>query len=601
MAASDKEEETVYSHFVQLATDELEGMLNKIPEPRSLCFTQKYYSFLNRALNQQAISKFKHFFMLEKIPPTSQQLSLCAFCLDDPESVTDTCQLLQAQTAHRKYLFMMPRCSPISKAIIDRSGLIQDPIGFAFYELHLEIMPLESDFFLIPSPQAFRRCFVENDISDVYTIAHSLLKLQLLAGAPTRTFVAGSISTRVNKLLKDLKSQVGSSYFNAERQFDELFIIDRTADLFTPLFSQASYSGRLEESYNVDYGYLTIPKNIDATCAPDGKYLLSDTDEYYKEMRSMNISDAFQYINALNMETQQITEKLKSDEIKNQISEWSSLFRRAQKLSKTLDEITLHWNLNEDLINTNHMYHPMFYYEFEQIHEYDHDAKVIYNLLNNGDFLDGLRLFCLESLIKRGVKDKQYLEIQKRFINQFGYSITKSFLGLERVGLISQSKSIFNLDKQTKPKFKQINEVFKLLTDMPSEGGNNDETNTDQKLARLYDGYIPLLVRLVQSGLNSDWAQDSKENIILSQMGVEHSVEGRASPQRQDANGPIPKRILVFVVGGVTQTELSLFRLLGSEVYKKSINFHVGSTGIVTGCKLLQNICPDIQNLELFK
>ena len=71
-------------------------------------------------------------------------------------------------------------------------------------EFHLEICPLESDNFIIPSEDCFDKCFAKGDISDIYEIARAFLKLELLNGVPSRVFTFGDISYKVNNLLVEM-------------------------------------------------------------------------------------------------------------------------------------------------------------------------------------------------------------------------------------------------------------------------------------------------------------------------------------------------------------------------------------------------------------
>ena len=55
---------------------------------------------------------------------------------------------------------------------------------------------------------------------------------------------------------------------------------------------------------------------------------------------------------------------------------------------------------------------------------------------------------------------------------------------------------------------------------------------------------------------------------------------------------------MVFVIGGMTQSEISLIRSLGPKKHGGSIIFYLGTTSILTGKRLINEICPTIAKLN---
>ena len=67
---------------------------------------------------------------------------------------------------------------------------------------------------------------------------------------------------------------------------------------------------------------------------------------------------------------------------------------------------------------------------------------------------------------------------------------------------------------------------------------------------------------------------------------------------RNDEGEKPYKRALVFIIGGATQSEVMMLNKMGELFFEKSpftYQIHVGSTDIITGTRLIQQICPTLK------
>jgi len=619
------EEDSIYAPFKGVTCDDLTALLKKVEEPRELIFSERTYHFLLRALNQKSISLFKtsDFFDNVKEDQSNSPGTVCAICIDDPSEVKKACEVFQKIPNRKRLLIMAPRYTAVCENQVQLSGLAN---SISVQELHIEVLQLDSYSFLVPSEHSFCRSFVEDDITDVYSIARSLLKLQLINGEPSRTFTLGSISERVFQLTSELRQQIGSNYFQAaDKQFDEMFIIDRSADLITPFVTQASYGGFIDDHFDVLYGYLRLPKGIflrvidTENSVVTGKVKgnepvtdivsLTDVDPVFKEMRGLSYFEASEKLGQLVQEQNQDLGK-QLEENKGS-SKWRKLKQKAEEFVRTKPFVELHEELTLKANSLqHHLYHDIICYEWNLIIGQPAPKEKIYALMQCGQYLDALRMICLTAQMSK-VDSSFFNDLSRRLIGSLGFEFAEDLQAMEKAGLLgdinggmlnlSQLKAKFSQKNSMggftgKASFTEVRDFFKLLIEQDNNFKAIHPEDDPVGLAEGYAGYVPLLTRLVEKALTSDVPGLIKLTEMLKRMKIPFEEHGRKSLQRRTADGRPIKRYLVFVIGGITATELLNFRRLGKAIDPNGgVEFHIGSTSITSGRKLLKDVCPHLE------
>jgi hypothetical protein len=100
---------------------------------------------------------------------------------------------------------------------------------------------------------------------------------------------------------------------------------------------------------------------------------------------------------------------------------------------------------------------------------------------------------------------------------------------------------------------------------------------------------VPLLVRLVQSGLQQpgQWAKGGGVDSILNDFKIQYVVYAP-----DELGNPPTRKVLVFVIGGVTESEASLFHQMGSILFDDKVEFHIASTNLTSGRRIVGEISP---------
>lgn len=100
--------------------------------------------------------------------------------------------------------------------------------------------------------------YIDNDPTCLFQIANTLLLLQDTYGPIRRVYGKGDSAMRVwklmNKLSKEsqnLKADI-SKQKSINCQIDQLLLLDRSIDLISPLATQITYEGLIDELYGIN-------------------------------------------------------------------------------------------------------------------------------------------------------------------------------------------------------------------------------------------------------------------------------------------------------------------------------------------------------------
>lgn len=101
--------------------------------------------------------------------------------------------------------------------------------------------------------------YVENDTSALYQVARGLMSVQSLYGIFPNVIGKGRYAKTVFDLMTRMRRDIGPELESAvPPQFDSLIIIDRTVDLTTPVVTQLTYEGLIDEFYGIKQSKLQL-------------------------------------------------------------------------------------------------------------------------------------------------------------------------------------------------------------------------------------------------------------------------------------------------------------------------------------------------------
>lgn len=480
------------------------------------------------------------------------------------------------------------------------------------------------------------------DYVSVELASRALFALQQQFGFAGRILARGgqgSLSQQIISQLQRLKDEFdveAATSGSREQQFlltndsllvgekvEQIILIDRSHDPLTPLLSQLTYSGLIDEFWGLsENGKVEIeeliPSHVTASSsssAPVSQMFLSDT--LYRDLRDINFSSVGSRLNACATSLQSdYGERHKA----KTVSEIKSFVGRLSGLTDLHTNLKLHTHLSELIMKR--LQKP----EFNRVLEIQQnlvadsmDLNKLHNMLQ--DLIGGnceldtvLRLLSIESLVNGGIKEKTLVSIKREICQTYGYEHFLTFQNLEKMGLVvpKQSNSYFGYGGYSSGKnqdfklsdfsnsFHALSKTLNVISDQQQEV---DETD----IASSYSGYTPISVRTVQCVIDKKnvVARATKQqqlegyekqggwagvgDLLPGQPLIDYQYQnytgdGKIENEKRVKNflsrDFVKKKTFVFFIGGVTWAEISALRLLGKSVKTELV---VVTTGVIGG------------------
>ncbi len=317
------------------------------------------------------------------------------------------------------------------------------------------MVPLDKDIISLEEYDAIPELFLKNDLNLISSLSRAVIKFETIYGKIKYKYAKGDYA----KMLKDvIEIEEENSPFESDTQvLLGCIMLDRSVDFITPLCSQYTYEGMIEEYIGINYNIIKVKSEIlEKNEKNDIKIELSSKDPFYSGIRDLNFNHLRSYL------------PWKLDEHKKILADGNKQTKDLKELSEILDKIkkvkeespsvATHINLADYISNI--IKHPLFteYLRYEQ------------NLLVGGDtpnfiydFYESeiakqvpickvLRLVCIESIIQNGLKSKVYDSMKRDILHVYGFQEVFLLRNLEKLRILKKHDS--------KATYEFINEVF---------------------------------------------------------------------------------------------------------------------------------------------
>ena len=459
-------------------------------------------------------------------------------------------------------------------------------------ELNINMIPLDYDLISMCYPNKLNGTFLTN-------IAQSLIFLQTICGGIPYIQCIGPQSKFVmNEML-----QLESTYVCGNIQ--KMIVIDRTCDPITPLLTQSTYYGALDDMFGIKNGVINVPENTQIVfdkyvCKKDGNYTIkiSSDDPVLNYVGILPLDLAYEIL---------ITE---AKQFKNSFTDLkSSKLADNDILLKSIDHTNfLNHRMPRQLLET-HL--KLIYYLINEINKkssiINFEENIILGIEN--DLLPVcstsqiLRLLYLQSVVD-GTINKKHIPValnhngkydieinnfvdniidnipdQKRevenkdFINKI---LTKELFG------ISENQRHVPLTSNIQPNFQNMKTTFNLL----EKDFIKDEQVFD--MAFTFGGVVSC--RIIEKLLDKDkklqsykdtTLQDGFFNKINKNLKDIHTMKAHYMIREEYLHITNLTEIAIIVfVGGVTYSEICALRFLAN---KNGIHIIVLTTDIING------------------
>ncbi|KAF9650341.1 Sec1-like protein [Thelephora ganbajun] len=427
---------------------------------------------------------------------------------------------------HIYTLILIPRVSTLVNRILEEEGVLGE-INISSY--NLQFIPLAEDVVSLENDNAFKEIWVDGDETSIYDSAQALVTLQKLFGPFPRVLGKGNFALRLSQLLDKESALLPTSNDPsiAFDKFDSLIILDRRIDMITPLLTQLTYEGLVDELVGIKNSYVELPQSVLApqtgpgaqptaglstSTAPGSaaglinrdkkkKHNLSaSADPLFEELRDLNFSAVGKKLNKV---AHRLDEDYKRRHQAETVAQLKDFVGKLGGLQNEHQSLGLHTRLSEMLVPLTRTT------EFNRSLEIQQNLLASYDVANQITSIEDMiaqgadmqvivRLLCLASITSGGIKTKILERIKRDFLQTYGYNLIPLLLSLAAPPLcILQPNPLHSPTPYefaaSKYPFASLRKSLRLLID---DIDNVDDLEND--ISYVYSGYAPISIRLVQ-------------------------------------------------------------------------------------------------------
>jgi len=170
---------------------------------------------------------------------------------------TSRSELREQQQPHGPkefHVYFVPRKTSVCVDVFEQGGVLGDVI---LGELPLLFIPLEEDLLSLELDSCFAELYLNGDLSSITSSAQALMNLQHQFGLFTRLTGKGDkAKILVDMLLRMRQESIIDSRtrlyaIGQSQSIENLIIIDREVDFVTPLLTQLTYEGLIDEKFGI--------------------------------------------------------------------------------------------------------------------------------------------------------------------------------------------------------------------------------------------------------------------------------------------------------------------------------------------------------------
>ncbi|PVG00941.1 putative vacuolar sorting protein [Serendipita vermifera] len=640
----------------ELAKRTLTDALNSISGPKTLVLDPSLVGPLGLVIEVAALKQngLEKMFWLEPGPlnaPTNNVVYLCRPKIKLAKLIAE--QIKKHTAAGEKHIYSLiltPRTSTLISQILEEEGVLGEITILPF---NLQFIALEEDLLSLEHENAFKEIWLDGDETALYNSAQALLTLQRLYGLFPRILGKGEHAERLARLLVRLNAQQTPTpgvptFQGVSEKLDSLVIIERRVDMITPMLTQLTYEGIIDECIGVSNTYVELPANIVTPQPPPEskppttpaltttpvqaekkkKYQLSSsTDPLFGELRDVNFAALG---GILSSTARRLSSDYDSRHKAQTVAQLKEFVGKLGSLQSEQQALRLHTDLAEMLMPLTRTQTFNLSLEIQQnllaSYNFNNQLTSLEDLMAQGlDKRNVLRMMVLASITSGGIKTKQLETLKREFLQTYGYDLLPTLLALENLQLLLPNPPLPSQTHSPSMKlpYTSIRKQLRLFIE-ESEGGS-DATPND--ISYVYSVYAPFSVRLVQcvaqmNGVLASFSGDSKSkgkgkdtttegdipkmnaHPILGWKGFEDVIATIPGPtvdivQKGDGTTAKPLSLfpkeqstttVVFFLGGCTFTEIAAVRWMAKRT--RGRRFMIGTTGIVSGNSIMDSLLP---------
>lgn len=541
---------------------------------------------------------------------------------------------------HEFSIFFAPRRTLVSNAVLEEAGIIGD-VNIAEFPLYF--LPLEQDILSLELDDAFGDLYLHKDPGCIFQSAKALMGIQRRHGYFPRIVGKGDNARRLADLLlrmrKELDAEESSGLADPSTRgllpsadTENLIIIDRDVDFGTPLLTQLTYEGLIDEYVGIKNNQADVdtsivgqgpaPQTQESSKAPQPakaglkrKIQLDASDQLFNQLRDANFVIVGDILNKVARRLETEYESRHTAKSTNELREFVNKLPTYQLEHQSL---RVHTNLAEEIMRLTRSETFRKILDVQQSNAAGADSiaqhETIEELIaRDAPLKNILRLLCLESCMSGGLRPKDLEKFKHQVVQAYGHQHILTFWALEKMELLQPRSSATNMllptsgtQSGTKTNYGYLRKNLRLVIEEVSEKDPND-------ISYVYSGFAPLSVRLVQCVLQKPYilslikgAAPSAavsnastaspgwlgfEDVVKSARGSTFSIvqkgDDKAVRARQTLSGNnSTKTVYVFFLGGITFTEIAALRFIAAQEAPRR-KIIICTTGVISGNRMM--------------
>lgn len=423
---------------------------------------------------------------------------------------------------------------------------------------------------------------------------------------------------------------------------ENIIIIDREVDLSTPLLTQLTYEGLIDEMFNISQSQADVNSSIvgvapqpsaqgsSAPAVPPAaplkrKIKLDSNDKLYEQLRDANFAIVGSLLNKI---ARRLQTNFEARHGQKTVSELREFVNKIPGFQAEQQSLKIHTGLTEEVLKQTRSEFFSRSLEIQQNVIAGTDPSSLNDLVEdliarNCPLPTVLRLLCLECVVSNGLRAKDFDSFRHQIVQAYGYQHAITLDALEKMGLLFPAKGGTGVlyipgtsglnsasgGVSSSTNYASVRRPLNLIMDEVSEQDPDD-------IAYVFSGYAPLSVRLVQCILQKPYLQSlgkpsngappptgdashgwrGFEDILRNIKGqtfdeTQTSDDGAGRARRvltgATAAGGENKTTIVFFLGGVTFAEVAALRFVAGKV-GEGRRLLIATTSLVSGGKIVQ-------------
>jgi hypothetical protein len=522
----------------------------------------------------------------------------------------------ESQIGHEFSIFWVPRRTLVSEKILEEAGVLGDT---SIAEFPLYFLPLEKDLLSLELNDSFADLYLRKDPTPTFLLARALMLIQQKYGLFPRITGKGDNAKRLADLLARMRQELIAGEDTNESNklgltpsttIESLIVIDREVDYATPLLTQLTYEGLIDEVVGIQNNQADVDSSI-VGAAPQPpqsssktvgaapaqtkrrKILLDSSDKLYDQLRDTNFAIVGSLLNKVARRLQTDYDSRHGTKTTSELREFVNKLPGYQAEQQSLK---IHTGLTEEIMKHTRTEQFSRLLEVQQNLAAGADPSSQHGAIEeliarDAPLTEVLRLLCLESCISGGIKSRELESFKKMILQAYGYQHILTLDALEKLQLLLPRGSPMaamipmagaGVNTGTKTNYAYLRKSLRLIVDEVNEHDPND-------IAYVYSGYAPLSVRLVQCILQKSYLTSITRTGVAAvaaggasqgwrgfdeavkhargttfddmQKGEDKAVKARAL---LSSNGE-KKTVFVVFLGGITFTEIAALRFIAKK------------------------------------